>query len=159
MSLTERRRAFAGELKKRPERLIGRAAEQLADLFPSRNHSEFAELNCSRTLLGAQHVHIDGAGNVFSGTCNGIVIRKVDTNAQNSLESLWKRCDYRNHPIFSILIDKGPVGLLQLAEPLGYKSLKGYATKCHLCYDVRKFLHMKRKFPQYLAPAVCYGNC
>jgi len=159
MSGIERRAAFAGELKKRPERLIGRAAEELAGLFPSRSYRDFAELNCSKTLLGAKHVHVDGTGNVFSGTCIGIVVGKVDLTTQNSLEALWKRCDYRQHPIFSILIKNGPVGLLPLAEPLGYKKLKGYATKCHLCYDIRRFLHRKQKFPDYLGPSVCYGKC
>jgi hypothetical protein len=159
MSQQQRRLAMIETLAKRPERLIGRAAVKLASLFPSRDYTCFAETDCKRTLMGAKHVHIDGAGNVFSGTCVGIIVGKVDTTASGSLDALWRRFDYRQHPILSILAEKGPTGLIPLAGPLGYKCRAGYADKCHLCYDIRRYLYNNGQYHQYLGPAVCYGNC
>jgi len=156
MSPDQRADAFRAAFAKRPERLLGRAAEELASLFPSRDYDCFAEYNCTRSFLGARHVHVDGAGNVFSGTCVGIIVGNVVTGPK--LDELWPKFDYREHPIISILAQKGPYGLAELAQKAGYQVLTGYADKCHLCYEVRKFLHQRGKYRAFLGPAVCYGT-
>ena len=158
MPETQRRAAFATTVAQRRERMVGRAAEELASLFPSRDYDSFAEVNCRGALLGAKHVHIDGAGNVFSGTCAGIIVGNPASEGPGGFERLWRSFDFRKHPIYSILAAKGPVGLLRLAEPLGYRPLRGYADKCHLCYDIRRYLYQKGRYHQYLGPGVCYGQ-
>jgi organic radical activating enzyme len=157
MDEQERAEAFRQALSQRPERMLGRAAENLANLFPLRSYEHFAEENCVRNLLGARHVHVDGAGNVFSGTCVGLIVGNILTGENGGLDELWRRFDYRQHPIISILVEKGPVGLLEIARELGYLPRVGYASKCHLCYDIRRYLHKKGKYSAYLGPAVCYG--
>ena len=153
----ERTEQFLAAYKKRRERLLGRAADELANLLPLRNYEDFAESNCVKSFLGARHVHVDGAGNVFSGTCIGILIGQVKPHEKVSLDELWRSFDYREHPIISTLVDKGPVGLLPIAEDLGYVAKHGYASKCHLCYDLRRFLYEKAEPDQELGPRVCYG--
>jgi hypothetical protein len=149
--------AIDGELKKRPERLLGRAAETLMSHFPSRNYKDFADKNCIRAILSARHVHIDGLGNVFTGTCVGIRLGNLRGDAARPLDELWRTWDYREHPILATLIDQGPAGLVELARPIGYEPKPGYAGKCHICYDVRKFLHRTGRFAQWLGPGICYG--
>jgi len=150
--------AFAKALRRRKERMLGRAAVELVSLFPLRDYKYFAETNCSRSLLGARHVHIDGVGNVFCGTCIGIVAGRAGSNKETSLEELWRDFDYRKHPIFSILAEKGPTELLVQAQKMGYRPKAGYADKCHICYDVRRFLYERNQFHRFLGPGVCYGQ-
>ena len=59
--------------------------------------------------------------------------------------------------LISILIEKGPYGLFAFAEEAyGYVPLEdGFAGKCHLCVDVRKYLVQLGDFPE-LEPAEFY---
>ncbi len=145
-------------LNKRPERLLGRGADKLAGLFPLRCYKDFTDENCRSSLLGSRHVHIDGMGNVFPGTCVGIILGRLNDNP-DSLAELWRRFDYRQHPVVSTLAEKGPVGLLKEAQNIGYRTAEGYASKCHLCYEVRSFLRKNDRYKKYLGPSVCYGEC
>lgn len=156
MSVQERQAAFAGELARRQERLLGRAAKELVSLLPARSYDSFSDRNCWGSLLGARHVHVDGAGNVFPGTCVGIVLGQI--TAERGLAELWCGFDYRKHPIISVLAEGGPMGLLELAEVRGYGPPGGCAGKCHLCYDLRRFLLGRARYSEYLGPAVCYGE-
>jgi len=158
MEPKERAFALAETLKNRPERLLGRAADQLSTLLNSRNCDDFVDKPCSKEILAAKHVHIDGAGHVFSGTCMGIILGKLaGPEEDDELVELWCRFDYRRHPVWSILGRDGPGGLLALAEPLGYRRRMGYVDKCHLCYELRHFLYKKGEFKGYLGPGNCYG--
>jgi hypothetical protein len=157
MNAPQRADSFRQAFSRRAERLLGRAAQELVSLFPLRDYVDFAEVNCKRNLLGAQHVHIDGAGNVFSGTCIGIITGKVVNGAPRPLDEIWRKFDYREHPIISVLVEQGPYGLLKLAQKFGYHRTEGYGSKCHLCYEVRKFLYERGEFLGYLGPGVCYG--
>lgn len=157
MGSEERSQAFRRALKRRGERLLGRAAEELAGLFPSRRYDTFADETCSRNLLGAGHVHVDGAGNVFLGTCVGIVAGKVREGESSGLEGLWRSFDWREHPVISVLVREGPAGLGRRAEGLGFQAAAGYAGKCHLCHAVRRFLFEQGSLKDWLGPGVCYG--
>lgn len=157
MDKLQRMEAFGKTLSQRPERMLGRAAEELATLFPSRSYEHFADRNCIRPLLGARHVHVDGAGNVFLGTCVGLIAGNILRDENGGLDELWRLFDYRDHPIISILVQKGPVGLLEIARPLGYSPRDGYAGQCHLCYEIRQYLHKKGEYLSYLGPSACYG--
>jgi len=158
MTPQDRAVSFRAALNQRGERLLGRAAQELVSLFPLRNYDDFAEYNCKRNLLGARHVHIDGAGNVFSGTCIGIITGNLPCGEQQSLDELWRSFDYREHPIISVLVEQGPVGLLKRAEQSGYRPGRGYASKCHFCYEIRRFFYQHNQFGRYLGPGLCYGQ-
>lgn len=146
--------AFREALGLRKERMLGRAAEELAGLVEQSPFEEFEGKTCRDNFLGAKHIHIDGSANIFSGTCVGIIVDKV---CSASLESVWRRLDYRSHPVISILLGKGPIGLLEEADSLGYRRRASYCGKCHLCYEVRRFLYEKGCYKGYLGPGECYG--
>ena len=150
----EQQAAFARTLSNRGERMLGRAAEKLASLMPARPCEQFAADDCRRSLLGAGHVHIDGAANIFLGTCVGIIAANANSTP---LDEAWCRFDYRKNPILSTLVECGPTGLLDHAQRAGYQQLSGYASKCHLCYELRRFLFQRDLYPQHLGPSVCYG--
>ncbi len=136
-----------------PFRFTGRAAGELAEDLASKPISEMVGADCLAGFLGAKGVHIDPYGNVFSGTCSGIVLGNIN---QTPLEGIWRQFDPRQDGLIGTLCQEGPCGLLSQAEPLGYRRLDAYAGKCHLCTHVRQFLREAGVAPTTLGPADCY---
>jgi MoaA/NifB/PqqE/SkfB family radical SAM enzyme len=136
-----------------PFRFTGRAAGRLAEGQAFKSVSEIAGVNCLAGFLGAKGVHIDPYGNVFSGTCSGIILGNVN---QTPLEEIWRRFRPQQEDPIESLCREGPCGLLSRAESLGYKRLDAYAGKCHLCTHVRQFLREAGVAPTVLGPADCY---
>ncbi len=79
----------------------------------------------------------------------GCGISIVNVHQPNWIETLKNYSAY-DHPIFKILLTKGPFGLAKLAEKYGYKIKENYADKCHLCHEARQVL--KPYFPEILQP-------
>jgi hypothetical protein len=49
--------------------------------------------------------------------------------------------------------------LLQRTKPLGYEERPGgYASKCHLCTHVRRFLFERGVWPEFIGPGECYAT-
>jgi len=136
-----------------PFRFTGRAAGHIADLLASKPASAFADQNCLAGFLGAKGVHIDPYGNVFSGTCSGIILGNINAVP---LEDIWKQFHPEQNEFVRILCEKGPYGLLEQAKSLGYRELSAYAGKCHLCTHIRQFLFERGLMQPTLGPAECY---
>jgi MoaA/NifB/PqqE/SkfB family radical SAM enzyme len=115
--------------------------------------SNIASMNCKSDLLGAKGVHIDPFGNVFSGTCSGIIVGNVN---QNRLEDIWKQFHPTESELINTLFNYGPYGLLEEAGKLGYKKAKFYADKCHLCTHIRQFFFDNGLKESIIGPAECY---
>ncbi len=73
---------------------------------------------------------------------------------EKSVEEIVSTFDAERHPVLSTLIHKGPLGLAQEAQELGYVIKKDYADKCHLCQEAREVL--RARSPEYLVPARQY---
>lgn len=71
-----------------------------------------------------------------------------------SVKEIIDHYDARKHPIFSTLIESGPIGLAKEAVDFGYVMKKDYADKCHLCQEARNVLQVK--YPDYLVPIQHY---
>lgn len=136
-----------------PFRLNGRAAGHLAGLLASKPVEAFRGMNCVAGFLGAKGVHIDPYGNVFSGTCSGIIVGNI---GQTPLEEIWKAFQPAQIGIVRVLCEEGPYGLLEKAESLGYEKLPAYADKCHLCTHLRQFLFEHGQDVSVIGPADCY---
>ena len=149
----ERDKRYIETLKDYPCRFTGRAAGHIAELVAKDTVEEIAKFDCSDAFLGAKGVHIDPYGNVFSGTCSGIIFGNV---AKQSLEKIWMAWQPVNDKVVEALFNLGPCGLLDEAVKLGYKPAKFYAGKCHLCADIRSFLFRQGLYHQSLGPAECY---
>lgn len=67
----------------------------------------------------------------------GIAIGNV--HRQDLIEML-ERYDANSHPIFSVLLREGPLGLARMAQEYGYVLKEDYADKCHLCHEARQAL-------------------
>lgn len=93
---------------------------------------------CAYDFPTAIHFHVDMHGNfVFSHT-NGVTIH---------IDDLEKDLDPKKYPFLSILINGGVESLYKYAvSKYNYQSNpNGYISKCHLCYDLRRFLVVDQK--------------
>lgn len=154
LSFAEREQKYISAMNDYPCRFTGRAGGRLAELVASKPIDAIASVNCKSNLLGAKGVHIDPFGNVFSGTCSGIIVGNVN---QNRLENIWKEFHPGQNEFVNTLFNLGPFGFLEKAEKLGYKKLKLYANKCHLCTHIRQFFFDNGLEKSIIGPAECYS--
>ena len=152
--LGERDRVYVEAYRDYPFRFNGRAAGHLAELLASKPAEAFRRMNCKAGFLGAKGVHIDSYGNVFSGTCSGIVLGNV---RQTPLEEIWKSFHPGQIDVIETLCDRGPLGLLEKAKAIGYQELPAYADKCHLCTHIRQFFFSHGQDALVIGPADCYA--
>jgi MoaA/NifB/PqqE/SkfB family radical SAM enzyme len=149
--LEEVQRSFNVEIDIKPVGLYGRAAHNLARYLPSKDipQGRCDSLHYYGSLKEPTGIEIEPNGWVW--ICVGIAIGNAKTDA---LSRILQEYDYRENPVIRIVVDDGPAGLLRLAIKKGYKPLKGYADKCHLCFQTRKFL--RSYFPDILVVDNCY---
>jgi hypothetical protein len=150
----QRNRKLLSAMEDYPCRFTGRAASQLAALAKSEPIESIAAMNCKSDLLGAKGVHIDPYGNVFSGTCSGMIIGNIN---DNPLEQIWSQFDPSGNDFIGTLFHHGPAGLLDKATDQGYQKASSYATKCHLCTNIRQFLFDKDLEKSVVGPGECYS--
>lgn len=148
-----RKRQYILAMKDYPCRFTGRAAGELAGLAASKPIESLASMNCSSGFLAAKGVHIDPFGNVFSGTCSGIIVGNIN---QMLLEDIWKQFNPARSEFIDTLFNLGPCGLLDEAIELGYKKAEVYASKCHLCTSIRQFFFDKGIEKLVVGPGECY---
>ena len=160
LSPAELEQQYINAIKDYPCRFTGRAGGKLAELVASKSIESLAATNCKSDFLGAKGVHIDPFGNVFSGICSGIIVGNVNVGAVREpplLEDIWRQFDPRSSGLINTLFNKGPYGLLARAEELGYKRVKFYAGKCHLCTSIRQFLLEHDFSESVIGPTECYS--
>jgi hypothetical protein len=140
MPAPDRRALFAKYASRGRERLCGRAAQRVARDLPHKPPEEFADKPCGNSLLRGRHVHVAPGGLVMPGTCAGILLGRIGPDY--SASQLWQSLtdDLSSRPILAVLAKHGPVGLLERAKAQGFAPRPGYAGKCHLCWDIRRFL-------------------
>ena len=153
ISADERKNRYVEALKDYPCRFTGRAAGEIAELVASQTVEQIATRNCSNAFLDAKGVHIDPYGNIFSGTCSGIIVGNI---AKRPLAEIWQNWRPENDVVIGQLFNPGPAGLLNGAIKAGYKSAKQYASKCHLCASIRQFFFDKGLYKTVVGPAECY---
>ena len=153
ISQSELEKNYLQAMEDYPARLTGRAAGKLSKLKKGVKLEELSKQNCAKAFLGAKGVHIDPFGNVFSGTCSGIILGNVN---QTNLDQIWMDFEPREKEMISVLFESGPAGLLQEAKKTGYQPQEKYADKCHLCTSIRGFFLQKGMYPSIVGPEQCY---
>lgn len=157
----EKDKCYVKTLKDYPCRFTGRAAGGIAELVAKDSIKQISKSNCIDAFLGAKGVHIDPYGNVFSGTCSGIIIGNV---TERLLYEIWRDWRPENDKFVNTLFNSGPAGLLDEAAKLGYIPARHYAGKpagcwagkCHLCTSIRQFFFDKGLHKSSIGPAECY---
>ena len=134
-----------------PCRFTGRAADDLIDQPQTHRLGELRTACCVQSFLGAKGVHIDPFGNVFSGTCSGIIVGNI---THQTLQELWRNFSPLIHPVIGTLCKQGPAGLESLASSPAPDD--GWASKCHLCTHLRRDLLSQGQYRDTLGPDECY---
>jgi len=160
LSVTQREQGFRAALTRHKDRLTGRAARRLAPLLPCQPAEAFRGLTCTRELLQSRHVHIDPCGFIFPGTCLGIILGRAGAAETGpTVEALWHdlAVNWRRNPVVDALVAGGSYELLQRVRALGYvERPAGYASKCHLCAEVRQCLVERGLWSEFVGPPECY---
>ena len=142
-------------LKSDPCRFTGRAATMLGESAAQYPAVYFQPHQCQNALLSAKGVHIDPYGNVFNGQCSGMVIGNI---TREPLDALWKTWQPDIDDFWKILYHSGPYGFIDQAGGMGYPLREKYASKCHLCTDIRRFFFDKGLYSPIITPRDCYGK-
>lgn len=156
LDTAELAKIFARYAGSNRERLNGRAVQELTDYFQHKSHNDFADKPCREALLRSKYVHVGPGGVIMPGTCAGIMLGVADNQ---SVEEIWQDVakNWPRRPVLSTLSCKGPVGLLDLAEAAGFlPDGSGYASKCHLCWDIRRHMVGADTAGDELAPEWMY---
>jgi hypothetical protein len=154
-SQAEKERILLEALKSDPCRFTGRAAETLAPLTANKPADAFRQQHCQNALLSAKGVHVDPYGNVFNGQCSGM---SIGTVTEQPLDVLWRQWQPDQESFWAILYHNGPFGFLKEASGMGYPIREKYASKCHLCTDIRRFFFDKNRYSPIISPKECYGK-
>lgn len=154
----ERLTIFQQYLRKGRERLAGRAAALGGADLMVKKWRHYADTACREPLLRSRHVHIDAQGRVTPGTCAGIILGQVD--AAHRVGDIWQGLaagGYADRPVVGALVERGPAGLLELADKLDVTTLNACASKCQWCWEIRRRLARRGLFADEVGPAWQYG--
>lgn len=154
----QRRNLFTRYASQGRERLGGRAAQTIAPYMQLKPLGEFVDVCCEEALLRGRHVHVVPDGTIVPGTCAGIALGRLGPAESQSAKALWQQLHqtHASRPVISILARSGPYGLMKWARQAGFEPREAYAGKCHLCWEVRKFLHGARLGGPELGPDWLY---
>jgi MoaA/NifB/PqqE/SkfB family radical SAM enzyme len=155
MDEDEKMELFIASIKKFPCRFNGQAATgRLAEYFATKEVEEISKSNCGNSFLSSKGIHVDPYGNVFSGTCSGLILGNIE---KEPLEEIWRKFEPSKMDVINVLFKDGPSGLLENAAKLGYQKRRLYSGKCHMCTDLRQFFFDKGLFGPIIGPKACYN--
>ncbi len=131
----------------------GRALKTFAKVFTIRTHEEILSSSgggCAE-LLDVNHFHFDLFGNYIPGLCSGLAIHRDDMGQEISAGK---------YPLLHILFHEGIEGLYDLVcSKFRFKPSDGYISKCHLCFDLRRFVVLDKGMAHSeLQPQAFYEN-
>ena len=132
--------------------IVGRAVDQLSPYLATigRPPTECPlPTNLGGDIRAPASVEIHPGG--WVNLCAGLALGNAQ---ERSLDKILAHYDPDAHPIIHALSQTGPLGLLRLAQHLGFSLPGGYVDSCHLCYQARWLL--RRHYSDYLAPAHPY---
>lgn len=112
----------------------GRMAYKLGDLFAMRSAEHFFAQSCRQELIRDWHVHVDNYCNYVPGYCAGISLGDA-----RDLDALCAGINLDERPILSALL-VSMEELFLLGREFGYTARDAYASKCHLCIEIRRHL-------------------
>ena len=116
----------------------GRALKTYSRISKLTPYEEILSSNpggCSE-LMDVSHFHFDLFGNYIPGLCSGLALHYTDLGSVVTPEK---------YPFLNILFQGGVAHLLKfVSDEYGFTPAKGYISKCHLCFEIRRYLVMEK---------------
>lgn len=154
------RMAAAGEhLRQAPSggiHFIGRAALDLAPLADLVPLDDLLSQNC-RQDLDIDHlneIQVDPFGFVRPDWCPGV---NLGNTRHRRLAELCRTQTVTETPWLADLREHGPGALALLAQTFGIEPEPAYASKCHMCFELRR--QLVRHMPDEFGPPHVYQVC
>lgn len=126
---------------------IGRAALELAPLAAPVPLEELLTEDCAENLdIDTRHeLQVDPYGFVRPDWCPGV---NLGNTRSHRIVDLCRTRHVQETPLLREIAERGPAALLPLAQRYGITAQPAYASKCHLCFDLRRQLvhHMREEF-------------
>jgi hypothetical protein len=97
----------------------------------------------------ADLLNLDPEGYLSKGC--GIAFGNV---RERSAREIIRNFNPFEHPILSVLLKRGPLGLAEEAAEFGFRLGSDYADRCHLCQEAREYL--RSRYPELLVPSNHY---
>jgi len=131
----------------------GRALKTYQDVLGTKDLQTIFTSNSSgcSEIANVTHFHLDLFGNYIPGLCSGLAIQRDDLGSPLSSEQ---------YPLLVLLFQKGIKSFFDLAVGrYGFKPAERYLSKCHLCFDIRRYLVLDRNVEfKELQPIGHYEN-
>ena len=137
---------------------VGRAVDELAHYAPLLPLSEMSsgrrcywerDDGSIPALREREQYEIDCCGRIT--LCGGVTVGNA---RKTPISRIVASREFEQHPLLRVFLDRGYRGVFELAVSKGYEPLLSYASKCHVCFDARRFL--RPLYPDVLAPAHVY---
>ena len=126
---------------------IGRAALELAPQVAPVPLEELLSQDCGGDwdIDNLHELQVDPYGFVRPDWCPGI---NLGNTRSHRILDLCRTRHVQETPLLREVAARGPAALLPLAERFGITPQPAYASKCHLCFDLRRQLvhHMPEEF-------------
>ncbi len=131
----------------------GRAIQTYKEIYPLRATGEILKSSqggCNE-LKDTSHFHADLFGNYIPGLCSGISIL---------MDDLAGPLNEDEYPVITMLYNNGINGFLETAKSkYGFNPHKEYFNKCHLCFEIRKYMVKEKHVnSKELQPVEYYDN-
>jgi len=143
-----RRRLRGGHI-----RYVGRAADALAPLAEPVPLEEIRKADCRADLDvdALKEVQVDPFGFVRPDMCPGV---NLGNARSRRIAELARTEHVLATPLLADLAEGGPGALIGLAEEHGFEPGTAYASKCHLCFAMRR--HLVAGMPDEFGPPHLY---
>lgn len=127
----------------------GRMLNSFAHYYPQKSTMEILKENqgsCNE-LLDDQYFHVDLYGN-FQPDCPGLSVSYID---------IGKPLNAEKYPFYTTLLSGGIKKLYEFAVcEYSFKATDKYFSKCHLCYDIRRFLVIQKNVKSSDLQPLCF---
>lgn len=121
----------------------GRALNIAREYIPKHSYETYLDEGACRELYNTYHYHADYNGYFIPPSCTGIGVLLSDMQDITD----------KDYPVYTRLADMGVGELYEYASGYGFKPLEdGYVSKCDFCYDMRKFLSIKKSSKDIYPP-------
>ena len=141
-----------------PPIMVARAARALGNRMATVPLEEILNMDCrggKQDLDPASvwQINVDAYGYVSSWICSGIVLGNA---LETPLSEIVMRGLAEHPPLVQDLVANGPGAMLPMAARHGFRPRGTYASKCHLCWDVREAIY--KHYPELFAPEELYWD-
>jgi len=133
---------------------FGRAGDALAKFVDPVPLEELLKQDCQEAL-DVDNLHetqVDPFGYVRPDMCPGV---NLGNTKHDRVADLATTKRVRETPLLAEIAERGPAVLLEMAKRSGFEPRASYASKCHLCFEVRR--HLVREMPEEFGPPHLYG--